>query len=289
MTSLADSPTTELVVDDHIRDVTDDEVATYEREGWVKLDGLLSPELAGALLEVARDRAGDAGSDEALAVNGAWGEANVACSPGGELFAAMALSPRMGRNAARLVNRSRLTDEVIPTRYFADGLGVRAGRGNGPSTHFHQDYVPQSQDRGGAINIWIALAAVAADQGGMRFLSGSHREARLGPLYAGGVPDARAAANRHPAVADLHYPKLGELYELSDGVVYEPGDATVHGAYTVHCAPANLSERSRWNYLVSYLPDDVRYDGSPNHALDGLDLTKGQTFDHERFPVVHPG
>ena len=38
-------------VDAHVRAVTDEEVAAYKEQGWVSLPGLLSPELAGSLLD----------------------------------------------------------------------------------------------------------------------------------------------------------------------------------------------------------------------------------------------
>jgi ectoine hydroxylase-related dioxygenase (phytanoyl-CoA dioxygenase family) len=237
---------------------------------------------------VAEQRAEAAGKDKAIATAGAWGEACTALSGEAELFTRVALSAAMGVNASRLINRARITDEVVPIRYFADGLAVRPGHGDGPSTHFHQDYLPQSQDRVGAINVWISLAGVGPTQGGMNFLTGSHREGRLGSLYTNGMPDARDPANRRPVLSDLRYDKLADLYQLSPGVEYQPGDATVHNSHTIHCAPANLSDRPRWNYLVSYMPDDVRYDGSRNHVLDALNLTPGQRFEHERFPIVYP-
>jgi hypothetical protein len=288
MTQLAEVSGTTLPVEDHVREVTDDEVASYERDGWVRLDGLLSPELAAALLEVARERSATVAAAQMATAMGSWGEACVALTGEAPLFAQLAFSRQMGRNAWRIVNRARLTDEPIAIRFFADGLAMRPGSGQGPSTHFHQDYKAQSQDRDGAVNLWIALAPVGPDQGGMKFLTGSHAESRLGPLYEDGVPNPRDEGARFPALSDLRYAKLAELYELTPGIEYGAGDATVHNPYMVHCAPANMSSEPRWNYLVSYLPDDVRYDGSPNHVLDPLNLTPGQRFDHERFPIVYP-
>ena len=44
-----------LVVDANIREITDEEVAFYEENGWVKLDRLVSPELADELRRVVVD------------------------------------------------------------------------------------------------------------------------------------------------------------------------------------------------------------------------------------------
>jgi hypothetical protein len=276
-----------LLPADHVREVTDDEVARYQRDGWVMLEGLLSPELAAALLETAQERARTSEAAAMATAAGAWGQACVALAPDVPLFARLAFSREMGRNAWKLIDRRRLTAEPIGVRYFADGLAMRPGNGEGPSTHFHQDYPAQSQDRDGAVNFWVALAPVGPAQGGMRFLTGSQRESRLGPLYDAGPPNPRDAAARFPSLEDLRYPRLGAEYELTPGIEYAAGDATVHNPYMVHCAPANMSPEARWNYLASYVSADVRYNGTPNHVLDALALTPGQLFDHERFPLVY--
>src|SRR4051794_26443954 len=38
-------------VEAHVREITEDEVAAYREQGWVSLPGLLTPELAGSLLD----------------------------------------------------------------------------------------------------------------------------------------------------------------------------------------------------------------------------------------------
>ena len=53
-----DSTLTDELLSDHIRSVTDEEVAFYDENGWVKLSGLLSPELTSLILKHVQSAAG---------------------------------------------------------------------------------------------------------------------------------------------------------------------------------------------------------------------------------------
>lgn len=221
-------------VEAHIREVTDDEVAFYERNGWVKLDRLITPELAAELMRVGLETSDRPGGWESMAT-----------APGVEPFRSVMFSDRMGRNASRLVNRQRLTDVDTPLRYRNDHL-VRRDPGSEQGTPYHQDSAEHGSDRIGELQFWLALAEVTPEMGAMRFLSGVHRE---GPLGSGAFHD------------DLlrQYPKLTDLYELSPPFHYQPGDATVHHGYMIHGAPPNTTDRSRWSYIYSYTPADTRW------------------------------
>lgn len=221
-------------VEANIRDVTDDEVAFYEENGWVKLDRLISPELATELMRVGLET-----SDRP----GAW--ESMATEPGVEPFRSVMFSDRMGRNASHLVNRKRLTDTDIGLRYRNDHL-VRRDPGTEQGTPYHQDSAEHGSDRAGELQFWLALDEVTPEMGAMRFLSGVQRE---GPLGSGAFHDDLL----------LQYPKLTDLYELSPPFHYQPGDATVHHGYMIHGAPPNSTDRRRWSYIFSYTPADTRW------------------------------
>lgn len=247
-------------VEAHIRDVTDDEVAFYERNGWVKLDGLVTAELAAELLRVGNE-AGDH--------PGAW--ESLAQGPGTEPFRSLVFGGRMGRNAARLVNRQRLTDADPGLRYRNDHF-VRRDPGDGHGTPYHQDSAEHGSDRVGELQFWLALDEVTPEMGAMRFLTGVHRE---GPLGA-----AALGAN------DLlvQYPKLTHLYELSPPFHYRPGDVTVHHGYMVHGAPPNTTDRPRWSYIFSYTPADTRWWNGEVQNWGSKRLPLGD----EKNPIVYP-
>jgi hypothetical protein len=269
-----------------IREVTEGERAAFERDGWVKLDGLLAPELAGELLAAAQEGL-DAGYEDA---RWWWTVSKIAGDRGREPFFSGALGPQMGRNAARLINRRRLTDAEIPIRYEGDELARKLPARQGEVaqvTPFHQDCSAHAfKDRLGGVMFWIALAQVTPEHGAVRFLTGSHRE---GPLGVGSLRDERGMVEADTVEA---YPKLSELYDLSPPLQYAPGDATAHHDCTVHGAPPNTTAEPRWSYVVGYQAGDAHYSGAPLEQRDGsfVHPTPGALIDDdERFPVVDGG
>src|SRR5690242_4192222 len=90
-------------VEKHIREITGEEVAAYERDGWVKLVRLVSPELAEEMRRVA--------------VGLPRPERGQLAKKGIEPFRSLMFSPKMGQNAQRLANRQRFTDRDIGMRY----------------------------------------------------------------------------------------------------------------------------------------------------------------------------
>lgn len=225
-------------VSQHIREVTNEEVAFYEENGWVKLDRLVTPELAAELLRV-----GQSWTKEGEKA-GSWN--SLAKDPNCEPFHSLLFGGPMGRNAARLVNRKRLTDEEIPLLYRADHFVCRTAE-SGQRSAYHQDSAEHGSDRVGELQFWLALDEVTPEMGAMRFLTGSHRAGPLGSVFNGG-PDLLGV-----------YPKLVEHYPLSPPFHYQPGDATVHHGYMVHGAPPNTTDRPRWCYIYSYTPADTRW------------------------------
>jgi hypothetical protein len=265
-----------------IRDVTQDEVQHYREHGWVMLKGLLSPELAGRMLAAVE-------SDDASV--GVKGGSHVWMHPAlfdrAEPFLSVTFAPAMGRNAQRLMDRQRLTDRPVGVQYRQDiVLGkppIESDDGT-KATPYHQDSASGGPDRVGGLNFWIALTDVTPEQGAMRFLSGSHRE---GPL---GVASIRGDSFGRLDMLE-EYPRLTQLYPLSPPFHYEPGDATVHGVNMIHGTPPNTADRARWSFILSYLPDDVRYDGRPDDLIRAADLSgleQGMPFRHPGAPLVYP-
>src|SRR3954454_12316520 len=263
-------------VKDAIREITANEVEAFHEQGWVKLDGLVRPDVVAEMLQWAtaeRERWAATGTSETSSVrdHGMWTEWRfVATDEKREPFASVALSPSMGRNAQRLIGRK------VPVRYWYDLVACKVPAGEeGASgrTAFHQDLPNHPQDRIGTLTIWIALDEVTPEQGSMRFVTGSHH---VGPLGRG-VSDQLE-----------QYPDLLERFEMSPPLHLQPGDATCHDGLTVHGAPPNTGTKPRWSFLLDYFPDDVRYTGVAYNRTDGLGMVAGDRFDHDRSPIVYP-
>jgi len=251
-------------IEAYVRDLTDDEVASYEEHGWAMLTGLIEPELAGELL-----RMGEEWHEREGVESTGWTQ--LAIGAGVEPFRSFATSETMGRNAERLIARRRLNDAGVAIRYRSDHFVLRPGPSEAGTT-YHQDSAEHGSDRVGDIQFWIALAEVTPEMGGMRFVTGSHREGPLGTAFGSST--------------DLleQYPKLLEHYELSPQFHYQPGDATVHHGYTIHGAPPNATDRPRLSYILSYVPADSRWwNGTQDNWGSGRTPLSDET-----NPVVYP-
>jgi ectoine hydroxylase-related dioxygenase (phytanoyl-CoA dioxygenase family) len=264
-----------------VRSVTPDEVATYRKNGWVYLAGLLRADVADTMRSYLEERLGTTGdlgdrTENPKAILDDRPDRRdlrfLARDEHAEPFNSVCFSARMGENAHDLIGRD------VDIRYEVDAvlLKVPIGRDLASSkTDWHQDFPNKAQDRIGFCVFWFALNEIPPERGGMRFLSGSHRAGPLGRTLR------READLRSQYRADL-----GE-YPISPPLHMKPGDATCHGSLVVHAANANTTEDPRWAYSVGYFPDDVRYNGMPGGTTDGLGLVVGGRFEHPNFPVVY--
>ena len=266
-----------------MREVTDDEAAFYHEHGWVKLEGLIAPELAAEMLAQVRDTVAEA---EAELVQGHVDGGRIrdradrrdwhfiGRDAGIEPFRSLVYSAEIGRNARKLIGRD------VAVNYHADLMGVKMPEGHAASkpTGWHQDWVNFPFDRVGMLTFWIALEDMPPERGVMRFLSGSKAE---GPLGKMGLLGGKEVIE--------YYPELLERYEMSPAFGLKAGDATVHNAVTVHGAPANTTDQPRWAFITSYHPADTCYTGAPHYIFSpDIGLEVGKPIAHERFRVVYP-
>jgi hypothetical protein len=258
-----------------VRDVTPAEIHFYRENGWAFLPGLISPDVAADLLARAKALMGDRGdANELRPVIDQTSELfNTRYRPDLEddVYRALRTNPNMGRNAALLLGKD------MAMRSLTNFVAVKLPRdldtdkpGKGP-TQYHQDHGAMPT-MGESLVFWVALDEVTPQMGSMRFYNGSQR---LG--WLAGDP--------------LSWPQVQD-YELSDPVVYKPGDATVHGTMVVHGAPENLTPQSRWSYIVNYFPDAAVFTGLRGRHTAGAEeaLEAGKPFpDHPHYPHVYPG
>lgn len=274
------------------RAITDDEVAFYVENGWVKLENLISPELAAALLDgakglmetgiasqgVAEEQEGDrfakASKGTKVLDIGIWQDYHYpARDDRAEPFTSLVFSKALGRGAQRLLAKN------VPVQYSSDLIACKmpAGSRGGEATNWHQDFPIFPFDRYGSFAFWIALNDLPPEKGTMRFLSGSQRE---GPIGRDGFLQGVDALEL--------YPELGDRYELSPPLHLKPGDATAHHAAVIHSAPQNATAEPRWAYIIAFIPGDTLYTGASHHNFDGLGLEVNKPIRHARFPVVYP-
>jgi len=262
-----------------IRPITEEHAVAYRENGWVALPGLVDPDTAGEMLEVARRYAAGelATSPLDLAMWREW--RFVARDDAAEPFRSVTHSPRIAHAISRLEGHGG------GLRYWTDKVACKypsaAENGSSP-TGWHQDFPNQPIDRVGGATVWIALDDVVPEQGSISFLSGSHRAGPLGRTYSSGTrTDGRDLLGQNPW--------LLEQYPVSPPLTLRPGDATFHHPLTVHGAGANLTDRPRWSFIAMYVDADSVYTGAAYPATDDLGLRPGFPFDHPAFPVVWEG
>ncbi|HEY3842568.1 MAG TPA: phytanoyl-CoA dioxygenase family protein [Acidimicrobiales bacterium] len=256
----------------NIREVTDTEVTSYWDKGWAYLPQLIEPSLCDELLQHAKVLMGESGADH----EPREGEQDIAFFtqfdwPGEEdsLFSAVALDPRLGRNAARLLGSDisvRILANMIAVKLPRDLETNRSGKGE---SLFHQDQI-SAPFRGMNVVIWIALTEITPEMGAMRFYEGSHK---LG--WLSGDP--------------LEWPRVHDECPLSEPLHYMPGDATAHGSLTIHGAPENESKNPRWAFIANYFPADALYSGNPSYWTKRVqdDLEIGKPLEQAPFSVVY--
>jgi hypothetical protein len=270
-----------------MRDVTDEEVGFYQKNGWVLLRELISSDLAAEALSKVKDKMLNAPSVERSRLDKTAGPKHTIADipqwrdwhfPGRddnmEPFRSIAYSRQIGHNAQRFVGRD------VPINYHADMMAVKMPTGSAASgpTGFHQDWVNFPFDRAGFLTFWFALDEITANMGAMRFYEGSQG---AGPLGKMGLLDGKPV--------DEYYPDLKKRFPLSEPINLHPGDATVHNGLVVHGAPENSTDKPRWVFLCSYHPADTCYTGAPHHIFrQDLGLEIGKPIKHELFPPIYP-
>lgn len=245
--------------------LSSEQIATYRRDGFTVVRGLLGPEEADhwrrrLMEESARqgERDGFRGGEIFRQQVNLWTEA--------EDLLGIACHPAITACATQLVGK--------PLRLWHDHLLVKPPRNTAP-TQFHQDqpYWPH-RDGPDPISAWIALVDVPARRGCMSFIPGSHART-----------DLRAQ--------NLHDPR--SLFELCPELEYAPkvtlplraGDVTFHHGRCAHMANANDTDEERVALATIYMERGTRYDASRPHVVtDPLGLEDGELLQGSRFPDV---
>lgn len=118
---------------------------------------------------------------------------------------------------------------------------------HGGHTPWHQDQYYWPLDTNDTVTLWMPLADVPENIGGMRFAAGSHRLGHLGDFSIGDESDK--VFSRLIEERDLPIRTIGGL---------EAGDATFHHGWTLHCAGANPTSLMRPVMTVIYFKDGSR-------------------------------
>jgi ectoine hydroxylase-related dioxygenase (phytanoyl-CoA dioxygenase family) len=246
--------------------LTTNQIAGYQREGFVVLRGLASAQEVAAYrpiigeVTMAHNR-----NTKPMSERDTYGKAFIQV---GNLWtkdtraAKFSLAKRFARVAAELMG-------VRGVRLYHDqALYKEAGGGFTP---WHQDQQYWPLDGVKCVTLWMPLVDADETMGTMRFASGSQALGYLGPQ----------------PISDDSEAKWSQLvkdkgYEVAYAGAMKAGDATFHDGWTLHGAPGNQSDsKTREVMTVIYLEDNARIT-PPDSASRENDLRAW-------FPGLKPG
>lgn len=272
----------------YIRDVTEEEIATFWRDGFVHLKGFVDKDLVNEVLDhfiswsgLMRDWPSDAeGQQEYIRRVDEFTNRKAGGKFGGSQFGIRQADPWMfnyvtqrkfGEAAARFlkVPSVRMMSETLHCKY-------PSGSGHSKALDWHQDLPFLPIDRAEAVQFWCALVPITPEMGSMSHLIGSHRSMPAGML---------SVFKEDPKEL---YPEVFEQYQASEPKFHDVGDAVFHHGLTWHMSGPNMTDKPRWamsNYRVS---SRSLYTGQVNFNTDGLGLEPRKPFDHPNFPIVYP-
>ena len=282
------------------RELTDDEVETFWRDGVVCLRQVFPEDWLVAMAQPVEEALasaattdlssfGDdlAGGGATRAVDDAVVSARV---PRGHFLAGtdhwreqpafldFAVRSPLGAIVARLLGSEQVW-------FYEDSVLVKEP-GTQERTAFHQDMAYFHLDGDRVCTTWVPLDPVTAETGAVRFVVGSHRDrTRYRPNTF--VTDLSLPGTEGEDVPD--FDRVGEARIVSFDT--EPGDITVHHARTIHGAHGNASaSRRRRAISVRYAGDGTVFRAvpggfpKPHHAT----MRDGDPLDPAACPLAWP-
>jgi hypothetical protein len=258
--------------------LTDDQIATYRRDGLVKVDvrRILGDEAFERMREAflyaeADDYRAHPGTDPYPATV-LYREIHKSYPA----LAEFALSPQLGAVAAQLIG----CDHV---RLFGDETFTKLP--GMPMTIWHQDSSTLPFDKPDFLTLWMAIDDVDQEMGAMRYVPGSHT---VGNVLVTRTENLKAGQMGEPD--DLATLLPDEHKAFADGVVNRPlraGEGMIHHGALMHGAAPNSSDRKRRAYAMTIISADIRYSGKPHWPTDELGLTPGEVIDHPEVPQFY--
>lgn len=278
-----------------VRAVTADEIAAYERDGFVKLSGVLPLDWVDLLREtiddmVERDIVESAQMD-AMAEQVVAGGGKLLADGEAKPKARYAIStgqwravPDLGRIC--LESPVRLTAAQLfranKINFLIDQVFLKQP-GSARRTAFHSDESYFNCTGEQCATFWIPVDVVDKANGAMGYVPGSHlwRTPFKRNVFISQETDPHSEGERIPDI---------EGDEAKYGVVYldsGPGDILVHHYRTLHGSTGNIdATRVRRAAGLRYGGDDLRYALRMPGSMQSAELRVGDPMDSTEFPVI---
>ncbi|MEM7251815.1 MAG: phytanoyl-CoA dioxygenase family protein [Pseudomonadota bacterium] len=262
------------------RAITEDEIATYQRDGIVLLRQLFDM----AWVEHLR-----AAVAEDMARPGPMCK-NVNRGGSGHFFGDTFVwtHHRAFRQFLRTSPVAEIASTVMAsskTNLFFDQILAKAPGTTAPTIwHHDQPFWPVAGEQ--VCTVWIALDPVTADNGAVEYVKGSHRWGQR--FRAESFDENERYGEALPPVPDIEADRARYSFAQFE---MAPGDCTVHHGLTVHWAPGNSTQSiDRRAYITRWAGEDATYFPRPliQKMLYDPQLTCGGPLDCELWPVLWP-
>lgn len=216
--------------------LTDDQIAQFEEDGYLFVEGLLDTDETALLQEACRKDA--TLQNHAMAVRDSEGRrTNLSLwnHPGEDIYGMIARSERIVDPMERM-----LGDEVY---HYHSKLSAKQPKVGG-AWEWHQDYGYWYQN--GCLlptmaSVFIAIDDCTKENGCMQVLRGSHKIGRIDHGFAG----EQTGADRH---------RIAECRKMFELVYCEmkAGTGLFFHSNLLHCSEPNVSESPRWGLICCY-------------------------------------
>jgi hypothetical protein len=219
--------------------INSEQVASYQRDGYLIIKGFFSKTEAGKLYQTAvKD---DNISRNALDLNDMSGKKtklSLWFTPGNDIFGFMTRSEKMIQTVAGLF------DTGSPVCHYHSKLMQKEPKVGG-AWEWHQDYgywyKNQFMFPDQLISVMVALTKANKENGCLQVIKGSHKLGRVNHGFAGEQVGAdMVMVDNALKTMELVYVEL------------EPGDTLLFHSNLLHRSEANLADYPRWSIISAY-------------------------------------
>lgn len=254
-----------------LREITEEEIRTYERDGLVCLRGMFDSDWIECL------------RDEADATPETYGNTVYMWTQDGGLRE-LAFDSPVGEIAAKLM-RSKVCGLLMDIFFVK-----RPGASHFTPWHHDQPYYRTQGTH--LCGMWIGLDETTLENGGLEWIRGSHKWGRI--FEPNPFDGSNSYADLNPGRERI--PNIEDNRDNYDIVHFDtnPGDVIVDHARVLHAGGPNLTDKPRRAITYALFGDNARYADLPptRGAEDSRDygLKPGDSFpaDHEYLPRIWP-
>lgn len=255
------------------RIVSDEQLEQYRRDGFIMIDGLLTPEeveqYSKAVVAGVNHRTRN--NDIPLEEKSNYQKSFTQCMNLWEDrpdVAPLTFHPKISQVAAELM-------EVDAARVWHDQALFKVAHGRQTDAHQDHPYWPMKETN--SITAWIPFIQSTLENGALGYLPGSHSIGmrKFVNIFFGEPQDILA----EPEIAGIE-PVFLEV---------PPGAVAFHHGLTVHLAGANNTDVDRAVHTVIYFADgNTRGYPFPHFSVDRGGIEVGQKIDSDATPIAWP-